>query len=102
MKREQQALSKNLSAIEHEIAVRSSSFEEIKDNLESALTIIENCGKTYRYANDGIKRLIVQSVFERIWITDEDGTRFELTNPFRGILGPIENLIIHNRVGGGD
>lgn len=68
MKREQQSLSKQLAAIEHEISVRSTTFDEIIDNLSLAFELIENYGNTYRQANDNIKRLMIQSLFEKIWI----------------------------------
>ena len=72
MKRQQQSLAKQLAAVEYEIRARNASFEEIVSNLSLVMDLLEDCGRTYRNANDNIKRLMNQAIFERIWI-EEDG-----------------------------
>ncbi len=97
MKREQESISKQLATVEHEIKVRNTTFEDIKANLSLAFDLIEDCGKTYRFANDGIKRLMLQALFEKIWIDDEGTLDSDFTEIYKNIAGPIEkDLVKHN------
>jgi len=91
MKREQQAISKQLAAVEHEIKARSTTFTEIKANLSLAFDLLEDCGKTYNQANDGIKRLMLQAMFEKIWINEEGEVSSEFSEIYKNIAGPIRN-----------
>jgi hypothetical protein len=65
LKSEQERLSKQLATVEHEIKVRNTTFGQIKANLTMAFDLIENCGNTYRRANDSTKRLMVQALFKK-------------------------------------
>ena len=97
MKRQQQVISKQLSAIEHEMKLRSTTFEEIRASLSMAFDLIEDCGRTYRYAKDGIKRLMIQAIYEKIWISDEEKLSYEFSEVYKNIAAPIENeLAKHN------
>ena len=97
MKRQQQVISKQLSAIEHEMKLRSTTFEEIRASLSMAFDLIEDCGRTYRYAKDGIKRLMIQAIYEKIWIDDEEKLSYEFSEVYKNIVAPIENeLAKHN------
>ena len=91
MKREQQAISKQLAAVEHEIKARSTTFTEIKANLSLAFDLIEDCGRTYSQANDGIKRLMLQAIFEKIWINAEGEVSSDFSKIYKNIAGPIKN-----------
>ena len=95
MKREQQSLSKQLSAIEHEISVRSTTFDDILKNLSLAFDLIEDCGRTYRKANDNIKKLMCQAIFKRIWIHEDGTVTTEFTDIYKNIVGPIEHDLIN-------
>ena len=97
MKREQQSISKQLAAIEHEIKVRNTTFDEIIENLSLAFDLIEDCGRTYRCANDTIKKLMNQAIFSKIWIHEDGTVTTEFTDVYKNIAGPIErNLISQN------
>lgn len=95
MKREQQSLSKQLSAIEHEISVRSTTFDDILKNLSLAFDLIEDCGRTYRKANDNIKKLMCQAIFKRIWIHEDGTVTTDFTDIYKNIVGPIEHDLIN-------
>ena len=94
MKREQQTLSKQLATIEHEIKIRSTAFDEIIKNLSLAFDLIEDCGKTYRMANDTIKRLMNQAIFEKIWIHEDGTITTDFTDVYKSIITPIEKELI--------
>ena len=72
MKREQKSISKQLAAIEHEIKAHNATFDDIRDKLSLVMEMIENCGRTYRQANENIKKLLNQAFFEKIWIEEGD------------------------------
>ena len=98
MKREQQTLSKQLAAIEHEISVRSTTFDDILKNLSLAFDLLEDCGRTYRKANDNIKKLMCQAIFNRIWIHEDGTVTTEFTDIYKNIVGPIERDLINQNI----
>lgn len=98
MKREQQILSKQLAAIEHEISVRSTTFDDILKNLSLAFDLLEDCGRTYRKANDNIKKLMCQAIFNRIWIHEDGTVTTEFTDIYKNIVGPIERDLINQNI----
>ena len=91
LKREQQSLSKQLASIEHEINLRNTTFDEAINNLSLAFDLIEDCGMTYRNANDTIKKLMNRAIFNKIWIHADGTVSAELTDIYKNILSPIEN-----------
>ena len=55
LKEEQKKIAKELAAVEHEIKMHNTIFDNIADNLRLALDIMENCGEAYRNAGDSTK-----------------------------------------------
>ncbi len=94
MKREQRSISKQLAAIEHEIDVRSTTFDEILKNLSLAFDLIEDCGNTYRKANDTVKRLMNQAIFNKIWIHNGGTVTAELSDLYKHLIGPVERELV--------
>lgn len=98
LKAEQQKIAKELATIEHEIRIHNTTFEAIVDNLKAALDIIENCGETYRYADDATKRLMNQAIFKRFLVSNdsENGLKVdaELASPFAQLQEPIKDDLI--------
>ena len=94
MKREQRSISKQLAAIEHEMNVRSTTFDEILKNLSLAFDLIEDCGSTYRKANDTIKKLMNQSIFNKIWIHNDGTVTAELSDLYKHLIGPVERELV--------
>ena len=84
--------------IEHEIRIHNTTFEAIIDNLKAALDIVENCGETYRYADDATKRLMNQAIFKRFLVSNdlENGLKVdaELASPFAQLQEPIKDDLI--------
>ncbi len=98
LKAEQQKIAKELATIEHEIRIHNTTFEAIIDNLKAALDIVENCGETYRYADDATKRLMNQAIFKRFLVSNdsENGLKVdaELASPFAQLQEPIKDDLI--------
>ncbi|MCR4753555.1 MAG: hypothetical protein K5837_04025, partial [Candidatus Saccharibacteria bacterium] len=94
MKREQRSISKQLVAIEHEIDVRSTTFDEILKNLSLAFDLIEDCGNTYRKANDTVKRLMNQAIFNKIWIHNDGTVTADLNVLYKHLIGPVERELV--------
>lgn len=98
LKAEQQKIAKELATIEHEIRLHNTAFEEIISNLKIALDIIENCGETYRHADDAIKRLMNQAIFEKFLVsnTPESGLKVDakLAATFTQLEEPIKDDLV--------
>lgn len=97
MKSEQKEIAKKLASIEREISAHNLTFEQIMDNLTLALDLIEDCGATYRFASDHIKRMMNQAIFSRFLIRNGEDVEFgidvEYNAPFDKILKPLEQHI---------
>ena len=63
MKSEQQKIAKQLAAIDSEIKAHECAFESISERLSEALELMEDCGRTYRLAEDHLKKLLNQAIF---------------------------------------
>ena len=94
LKSEQAEISKKLAVIEHDIEMRNTSYEEIHRNLLLALDLIEDCGQTYRQADDATKRLLNQAIFKGFYIYNENTIKAELAEPFNLILPAVKDDII--------
>ena len=98
LKSEQKKISKELANIEHEIDMHNLTFDQITENLKTALDIVEDCGKAYRLATDSIKRLMNQAIFEKLYVTyshDEDiSIQPVFKAPYDTIIKPIENDLV--------
>lgn len=94
LKSEQADISKKLAIIEYDIKIQNISYEEIQSNLLLALDLIENCGQTYRQADDATKRLLNQAIFKGFYIYNEDTVMAELVEPFDQILPAIKDDVI--------
>ena len=96
MKCEQKEIAKKLSAIDYDIKMHSTTFDEIMDNLKAALDLIEDCGRTYRMAPAHTKRLLNQAIFKRFLIFNGDEMKIdpELSEPFEQFLSPIKSDLL--------
>ena len=98
LKAEQQKIAKELATIEHEIRLHNTAFEEIASNLKIALDIIENCGETYRHADDAIKRLMNQAIFEKFLVSNNPESVLKvdakLAAPFAQLEEPIKDDLV--------
>ena len=102
LKAEQQKISKQMTAIEHEIEMHKITFDQVSANLSMVLTLVEDCGAAYRSASDSTKKLLNQAIFDKFLIENEpDGdvrVEAKLKAPFDQILEPIkEDIAMINR-----
>ena len=96
MKSEQKKIAKELAGVEHEINLHNMTFENILTNLHLALDLIEDCGTTYRAADDMTKRLINQALISRFLVSngsDSLDINVEFKVPFDTILEPIKDNV---------
>ena len=67
-------------------------FDQISENLFYALEMLNNCGEAYRNASDKIKRLMNQTIFEKIYVVANDEIPLDIETkyrpPFDSILAP--------------
>ena len=70
----------------------------ILKNLSLAFDLLEDCGRTYRKANDNIKKLMCQAIFNRIWIHEDGTVTTEFTDIYKNIVGPIERDLINQNI----
>ena len=89
LKSEQTQIGKQLAAVEREMRVHNTAFEDVENNLSLALELMENCGTFYRLSPDPIKRLMNQAMVERFLIFADGHVSAELTEPYRSITEPI-------------
>ena len=93
LKSEQQMISKQLAAIEHQLKAYNYTFETILQRLREAMDLIEDCGATYRAADDYIKRMMNLAIFKRILVDNDGSVTAELTEPFRSMIEPVKQQI---------
>lgn len=96
LRSEQQKIAKQLAAIEHQIKNHSSTFETIFDRLSDAMELIEDCSKTYRLAEDHIKKMLNQAIFKCLWIEKDGTVTPEFAEPFNMLTDAVRNSIAQN------
>ena len=94
LKEEQQKISKQLAAIEHQEKAHEATFEEISERLTDALELVEDCGNAYRLAEDPLKRMMNQAIFSKLWIEEDGHVTAEFARPFNAIIEPLTDMII--------
>ena len=81
LKSEQQKITKQLLAIDHEIKAHESALTIVLERLGNAVELIEDCGRTYRTADDHIKRMMSQAIFSKIRWSRTAASRLNLQSP---------------------
>ena len=94
LKAEQEKLTKELAAIKHEIKQHDLTFDQLTENLTNALELLEDCGAFYRGANDTIKRMLNQAIFEKIYTSCNSEVPLEIEEaynpPYNVIIAPFK------------
>lgn len=96
LKSEQQKITKQLTAIDQEVKAYETAFASVSERLNEALNILEDCGKTYRLADDHIKRIMNQSIFSKLWVGQDGTVAAEFAPPFTTLMKPIEDSELVN------
>ena len=82
LKSEQQQIAKQLAAIDHQVKAHSFVFNEMQQRLSDAMDLIEDCGRTYRSAENHIKKLLNQTIFSRLLVGEDGRVEPEFAKPF--------------------
>jgi site-specific DNA recombinase len=85
-KEEQQRHTRELAAAEAIIQQHLTSMEAIETGVDELLQLTTDPVAFYEAAPDNIKRMLLQEVFEKIWIIDEQIVGVDLTRPFAEVL----------------
>lgn len=85
-KADQDRIRREIASTEHQIAKLSIELGSITRALDEALSLLEDPQALYDATPDGLKTLLVQTVFEKIWIMDGSVAGTELTEPFEELL----------------
>ena len=85
-KAEQEAIQRGISSAKEVIARWSVELDSITQALDDALRLLEDPQALYDAMPEGLKPLLVQAVFEKIWIMDDAVVGAELTEPIATLL----------------
>lgn len=94
LKSEQQKITKQLTAIEQQIKAFGYAFTAIAERLGDAIELIKDCGKTYRLANDNMKKLMNQAIFSRLLVGSDGNVTAEFAKPFDMLAEPIKDELV--------
>jgi site-specific DNA recombinase len=96
-KAEQEAIKRGVKAAQDIIATWSVELESITQSLDDALRLLEDPQGLYESFPEGLKLLLVQTVFEKIWILDTSVVGCDLTAPFAELLTLEAKLTIDEK-----
>jgi site-specific DNA recombinase len=85
-KEEQQRHTRELAAADAIIQQHLTSLESIEAGVDELLQLTNDPVAFYEAAPDNIKRMLLQTVFEKIWIVDEQVVGVDLARPFTEVL----------------
>lgn len=94
MKSEQHQISRKLAAVKNQMDMYEGSFDLVSERLSDAMELIEDCGRTYRMADDHIKRMMNQAIFSKIWVGEDGLVTAEFKEPFSTIMEPLKAEIV--------
>ena len=97
MKSEQQKIAKQLAVIDSEVKAHECAFESISERLSEALELMEDCGRTYRLAEDHLKKLLNQAIFSKLWVEKDGRVTAEFAKPFDVLVTPFTDVLIHQK-----
>jgi site-specific DNA recombinase len=101
-KTEQQRISRELTAAEAIIQRNLTSLTDIERGVDQALSLLINPAGFYLAAPDSVKHMLLQAMFERIWLIDDVVVGADLTRPYAELLGVEATLDARNALSGTD
>jgi site-specific DNA recombinase len=101
-KDEQQRHTRDLTAAEAIIQAHLTSLASIESGLDDLLQLTKDPVAFYDGAPDTIKRMLLQAVFEKIWLIDEQVVGTDLTLPFAEVLTVEAQLDLRAALNGTD
>ena len=85
-KAEQDRTNNEITAAEKTIAKLTVTLEAIERSLDHALSVLVEPHKLFTEAPDALKLMLVQAVFEKLWVLDHDVVGSELTDTYHELL----------------
>ena len=58
---------------------------------------MEDCGRTYRLAEDHLKKLLNQAIFSKLWVEKDGHVTAEFAKPFDVLITPLTDVLIHQK-----
>jgi hypothetical protein len=101
-KEEQHRHTRELAAAEAIVQQHLTSLEAIETGVDELLQLTNDPVAFYEAAPDDIKRMLLQAVFEKIWIADEQIVGVDLTRPIAGVLTVEAQLDLRDALSGTD
>ena len=92
LKEEQDRIGKSLKNIASQIDAYQAEYTEIAKNLDCAFELLDDCGRTYKLADDFARRCFNQALFKKISVQDDLTLEVDYAEPFDTILDP--NVVI--------
>ena len=87
-RQEQERITRGLEHARDQLADVSLEFEAIEKNLTRALELARDCHAAYEAADENIRRLFNQAIFEKLTVHHDGEVTHELAQPFRILLDP--------------
>ena len=88
LKTEQERISSALANAQRELNNQNTDRDGLRKGLDAALNILRDSEDFYAKSHPRERRLMVQAVFERLYITDDEIAEVELTELFDRLLDP--------------
>src|SRR5690242_10674315 len=85
-KAEQEAIRQGIQAAEATIARWSVELESIREALDTVCALVESPQALYDALPEGLKVLLMQAIFEKLWVLDMSIVGSELTETFADLL----------------
>lgn len=85
-KADQERIRREIAGAERAIAKLGIEVASLTRSLDEALSLLDDPQRLYDHTPEGLKTLLVQTVFEKIWVMDSDVLGSELTEPFAELL----------------
>ncbi len=86
LKTEQDTIAREIARIDERTLAMEASNEDLRVNLDAAMSLAENCHEAYRRATPHQRRMINQAVFDRIYVHDDAEIDGLLAEPFDTLL----------------
>jgi hypothetical protein len=91
LKSEQAQITAALASIGHQLKAYDTQSEAITVNLKKVLDLVEDCGRTYKLADEHIKRIFNQALCDKIWVESNGRVSAELAEPFKCVIEPVRD-----------
>jgi site-specific DNA recombinase len=84
---EQQAIARDLLAAEVVIQRHAAALGDLERGVDDAVSLLRNPALFYQAAPPKLQRMLVQELFEKVWILGDRVVGSDLSRPFRELLG---------------